>query len=405
MNAHQVNAWLATAWSDYPILTAVVTAAGLVLLLAVLIRARVGKSASLRLQFLGTNLSLVFLAEGMYEVLTEDLHLHAGFVWLLFAVFEITLVTAMKLAREQYERTTTRYPDGHAKVGQVDQAGHPGPMLRVVWLIALSSAAVVTTNAKSGTEVLLRLALPIIVVTMWWATLTAEGQGRRGQRRFAFSPITLMEERGWLVPADRRDDLDKLRRDRRVRLMTAYGHRLASGGWLARRAARRLARLALRAEPKDLAEVERRVRLAEHAVRRVAPGYVAGRDKPSVTAWYRPWPSELPHLNTHEVAELAHEPQAQPGAQAAHDPARVLRKNEVRPSVDRARKPQRKARDADRKVRDEALAFLRTQGLAGMTGRRVAAEFGMSARWGEGIVRTAREGVPGESENGRAVAR
>lgn len=272
---------LRSAWTDYRA-TAVVAlfVLGLAALAFIARKARKsGRNWRKTAYFLGTNLVLIINAEGMYEVLTEDLGLGKGFVWLVFAVFEITLLTAMDQAGERYKATTERYaldhPDEKLR-GKIETPGHPGKMLYVVWFIALSSAAVVMTNASGVTEALLRLVLPVIVVVMWWATLTAEGQ-RVARRRFAFNPITLAEERGWLIPDGEREDLEELRRLRRVRVLARDGYRLESGSWLAPLAARRAARVALTAKGDELAEATMRVQLAAGAVEALAPGYAKRR--------------------------------------------------------------------------------------------------------------------------------
>lgn len=274
---------LRSAWTDYrATATVALVVVGLVVLALILRAARKsGRSWRRTAYFLGTNLVLIINAEGMYEVLTdpEGLDLSPGFVWFVFAVFEILLLTAMDLAGQRYRETTERYADDHPDPklrGKVETPGHPGKMLYVVWFIALSSAAVVMTDASGVTEALLRLVLPVIVVVMWWATLTAEGQ-RVARRRFAFNPITLMEERGWLIPDGEREDLEELRRKRRVRQLASAGYRLESGAWFASLSARRAARVALTAKGDELAEATLRVQLATGAVQALAPSYAARR--------------------------------------------------------------------------------------------------------------------------------
>jgi hypothetical protein len=170
------------------------------------------------------NLALLLNAEGMWVVATEQLHLTKLFAVLVFAVFEILFLTATSLAAEQYRRTTTYRPDG-----SIETPGHPGRMLWVAALIAVTSGVVVASNAPSGTEKLLRLAVPVLIFLMWWAALTAAGQRHR-RSRFAYSPRRLAERWGWLIPDDD-PDLVAMAAERQTRRMVVNHQRVSAARW------------------------------------------------------------------------------------------------------------------------------------------------------------------------------
>ncbi|WP_221320917.1 hypothetical protein [Actinoplanes sp. L3-i22] len=170
------------------------------------------------------NLALLLNAEGMWVIATEQLHLPKVFAVLVFAVFEICFLTATSLAAEQYRNTSVYDEDG-----KIVTPGHPGPMLWIAALIAAVSGIIVASNAVTGTEKLLRLAVPCVIFLMWWAALTAAGQRVR-HGRFAYSPRRLAERWGWLIPDDD-PDLERMANERQMRRMVVNHHRVSSGRW------------------------------------------------------------------------------------------------------------------------------------------------------------------------------
>jgi hypothetical protein len=173
---------------------------------------------------LSMNLALLLNAEGMWVIATGNLDLPPVFAALVFAVFEICFLTATSLAAEQYRRTTVYAPDG-----TITTPGHPGRMLYIAALIAVLSGVIVASNAGSGTEMLLRLAIPGMIFLMWWAALTAAGQ-KVSRSRFAYSPRRLAERWGWLIPDDD-PDLVRMAAQRQVRRMVLNYHRVNAGRW------------------------------------------------------------------------------------------------------------------------------------------------------------------------------
>ncbi|GLY00010.1 MFS transporter [Actinoplanes sp. NBRC 101535] len=222
----QLNDLIAQFWRDYAALVLLgLGFLGLILLITLGIWAkRTSKPLRpLALSF-SMNLALLLNAEGMWVIAVDQLNLPKVFAVLVFAVFEICFLTATSLAAEQYRRTTV-----YAEDGTVVTPGHPGPMLWIAAFIAGISGVIVASNAVTGTEKLLRLAVPCVIFLMWWAALTAAGQRvRRG--RFAYSPRRLAERWGLLIP-DSDPDLIKMASERQVRRMVVNYHRVSSERW------------------------------------------------------------------------------------------------------------------------------------------------------------------------------
>lgn len=221
-----LNSQLADFWTGY---AALICLAGGLLGLALLVAGaiwakRTGRPLRPIALAVSMNLALLLNAEGMWVIATEQLHLPKVFAILVFAVFEICFLTATSLAAEQYRNTSVYGPDG-----KIETPGHPGPMLWIAALIAGVSGIIVASNAVTGTEKMLRLAVPCVIFLMWWAALTAAGQRvRRG--RFAYSPRRLAERWGWLIPDDD-PDLVAMAAARQVRRMVTSHRRLAAGRW------------------------------------------------------------------------------------------------------------------------------------------------------------------------------
>ncbi|WP_328477118.1 MFS transporter [Actinoplanes sp. NBC_00393] len=222
----QYNDLIADFWRDYAALLMLAAGlAGLIALVGLGIWAKRSRKPlrPIALAF-SMNLALLLNAEGMWVIAIDQLKLPKVFAVLVFAVFEICFLTATSLAAEQYRRTTVYGPDG-----KIVTPGHPGPMLWIAALIAAISGIIVASNAVTGTEKLLRLAVPCVIFLMWWAALTAAGQRvRRG--RFAYSPRRLAERWGWLIPDDD-PDLVRMAAERQVRRMVVNHHRVSGARW------------------------------------------------------------------------------------------------------------------------------------------------------------------------------
>lgn len=256
----------ASLWHDYaPVVIVAGLVLGLVILLGLVIYVKVThRKVKPTLIFIGTNLALLLNAEGMWEVLVEKAKVPPAFAVLVFAIFEIALLIVMDLAKQRYVATTVRDSEG-----KVLRAGDPGFALTLVWFIALSSGLVVATNSDNVTVFLLRLLVPVMVVLMWWAVLTAEGRTKT-RSRFVYSPQRLVERWGWF-DAERDVTHEKAVYDRRVRLLVTYSHRLYGGSKLNPIAKRRYIALARVATEEMLAEAEEQIRRTISVRARLVP--------------------------------------------------------------------------------------------------------------------------------------
>jgi len=254
---------------------------GLALLLALVAWARRTKRPLRPIALaVSMNLALLLNAEGMWVIAVGTLQLPPLFAVLVFAVFELCFLTATSLAAEQYRNTTV-----YGRDGTVLTPGHPGPMVYVAALIAVVSGLVVASNAHTGTEKVLRLAIPCVVFLMWWAALTAAGQRAR-RSRFAYSPRRLAERWGWLIPDDD-PDLAKVAAERRLNKMAMLAHRLHNGDLDAAAKAKleaKLAKLSLNSTTEALAEVQRRVSRASQAERLTRPDVLAELERRTAAA-------------------------------------------------------------------------------------------------------------------------
>lgn len=264
-----LNVQLTSLWQDYAAVSLLVGGLlGVVLLLGGAVWAKRSRRPLRPIALaVSMNLALLLNAEGMWVIATEQLHLPRVFAVLVFAVFEICFLTSTSLAAEQYRRTTVYRPDG-----TIETPGHPGPMLWIAALIAAVSGIIVASNAATGTEKLLRLAVPTVIFLMWWAALTAAGQRvRRG--RFAYSPRRLAERWGALIPDDD-PDLTRMAAERQVRRMVTSYRRLATGSafaWWWRSRLERDARSVTNPVVEDVAEQLIRI---DRVMRMLTPGDV-----------------------------------------------------------------------------------------------------------------------------------
>ena len=261
-----LSAQLGEFWQAYAALIVLVAGlVGVVSLLGVLVWARRTRKRLRPLALaVSMNLALLLNAEGMWEVLTEDVGLPKLFAGLVFAVFEILFLTATSLAAEQYRRTTVYEADGSIRT-----PGHPGSMLYVAALIAGISGVIVASDAQSNTEKLLRLAVPTVIFLMWWAALTAAGQQRR-RSRFAYSPRRLAERWGWLIPDDD-PDLVAMAAERQVRRMVVNYQRVSGERWPAAWWRSRLLKDARTASESVVAEVSEQLARIKRVMGLISP--------------------------------------------------------------------------------------------------------------------------------------
>jgi hypothetical protein len=276
-----LNGWIERAIHDYTGLLLVAGGViGLAGMLTLLIVAKVThRKVKPWLIWLGSNLALLLNAEGMWHVATTTMHLSKDFAILIFAVFEILLLIAEDQASHRYHATAVR----DEETGKLLKPGDPGKMLYVVWAVAIGSGTVVAWGAPTGQEKFLRILLPVLVVTMWWATLTSEGQAKGNRGKFAYTPMRLMERWGWFIP-DNDPDYEALRRGRQIKSMVKYSWRLQTGTLATRYNRWRLTRAAMTADEAMVHEVnEQRARI-KALVGQVVPDNRPGPERKKTVA-------------------------------------------------------------------------------------------------------------------------
>jgi hypothetical protein len=102
-------------------------------------------------------LVLAWTSEGMWEVATQRLGFPVPFAVATFFVVEaMMLASAMRATQHR------------------DTKGVPGPSGTFVWVLAAVFGLVVALNAGSLVEFVMRMALPVAAVGLWWNGLTAE---------------------------------------------------------------------------------------------------------------------------------------------------------------------------------------------------------------------------------------
>lgn len=212
---------------------------------------------------------LAWTSEGLWEVATQALALPVGFAAVTFFVFEAMMLAAGMRA----ERHRARY-------------GTAGPTGRYVWVIASVTATVVALNSDSLVELVLRVAIPLTAVGLWWTisissprdTDTAEILAAREAARQArettwtITPSTVLVWLGLRRPG--KQTLSEAEQERLRRRMVVAADRLAAaraGSVAYRRHAARLRRLARQATPEDVAWVRAQVAMTTRIVDLVVP--------------------------------------------------------------------------------------------------------------------------------------
>lgn len=221
---------------------------------------------------------LAWTSEGLWEVAYIKLALPLGFAVVTFFVFEAMMLSSAVRAEE------------HRR-----QYGTPGAHGAYVWVLASATATVVTLNAASVVEGVLRFLLPLLAAGLWWVDITAPRQSdtpevkskrreleRQRQATWAVTPRDLLVWAKLMRPGEQ--TTTEAERERRIRRMVVCADRVytAPGSWAARRAERRLRRLARLAQASDVAEVRERATRTAKIVDLVLPD-VAGQNEADVT--------------------------------------------------------------------------------------------------------------------------
>lgn len=295
---------------------------------------------------MGTALAL----EGMYEVGTGSLNLHAVLALGLCSLFEVVLIHQYLYAKHRLD------------------LGLPvGQQIRMIRAAAAASGFVASLAADNIAEFALRLVVPAFVAALWTMEFAHESIDE-DRTQWAWTPRRIGLRLGMIRPG--RDDAQTVDRDYRTAQLTTLEYRRRHG-WskLAGRRATKLARLSLDADDAMIAEVRDRVARASWFTQparapRTLPT-ICGRDWPrTLTVPSRiprtPAPAQpaarievptivLPRTGTGWPAHPAAQPVAHPVARtnghpvarANGAPARTPRARDLRPTTTKPRTPSR----------------------------------------------------------------
>jgi len=211
-------------------------------------------------------LVLAWTSEGMWEVATGPLGFPVPFAVATFFVVEAMLVSSAMRATEHRTRT-----------------GVPGASGTLVWVLAGVFGAVVALAADTPVEFVLRIALPLAAVSLWWTGLVAERasdteamraeRARRAEARaatWAVTPRTLLVRWGLMQPG--KSTTTEAQREHQIRRMVELADRATTTTGRGRaRAVRRLRALTRTADEAMVAEVASRVRRSARAEHLMVP--------------------------------------------------------------------------------------------------------------------------------------
>ncbi len=222
-------------------------------------------------------LVLAWTSEGMWEVATGPLGFPVPFAVATFFVVEAMLVSSAMRATAHRART-----------------GVPGPSGNLVWLLAGVFGTVVAFAADTPVEFLLRIALPLSAVSLWWTGLTAERatdtqemraeRARRAETRqatWAVTPRTLLVRWGLMQPGE--TSTTEAQREHQIRRMVELADRATTAEGRARaRAVRRLRALTRTADEAMVTEVATRVHRSARAEDLMVPDAASTPTTPPV---------------------------------------------------------------------------------------------------------------------------
>lgn len=206
-------------------------------------------------------LVLAWTSEGMWEVATQRLGFPVPFAVATFCVAEAMLLSSAMRA--------SAYRQAH---------GVPGPSGTAVWVLASVFGTTVALAGDSAVEFLLRIALPLGAVYLWWTGLVTErpsdtqemreARRRRAEEREAtwtVTPRTILVQLGWMKPGA--VTTTDAQREHQIRRMVVLADKAALAGDTAARekAARRVRELSRTADEAMLAEVAERLERARRA--------------------------------------------------------------------------------------------------------------------------------------------
>lgn len=209
-----------------------------------------------RVGTLAVVLATAFSADGMWAVARKSLHLSIPVALVLFAMFEVVMLSQALLAKHKLA--------GNAKANITRH-------INFVWTLAALSGVVACLNSANPAEVVLRLVAPSVAAAIWWMNLTADGVARKPDAiTWRITPRRVLVRLGIVEPGER--DVIQVDRERRIAAMTLTAHRLHHGTMFPRMRGAKLRRLALAADDSMVAEVQRRVQRVHLIETLTAPG-------------------------------------------------------------------------------------------------------------------------------------
>lgn len=209
-----------------------------------------------RVGTLAVVLATAFSADGMWAVARKSLHLSVPVALVLFAMFEVVMLSQALLAKHKLT---------------VDAKANITRHINFVWTLAGLSGAVACLNSANPAEVVLRLVAPSVAAAIWWMNLTADGVARQPDAiTWRITPRRILVRLGIVEPGSR--DVIQVDRERRIAAMTVTAHRLHHGSWFPGMRASKLRRLALAADDDMVTEVQRRVQRVHRIETLTKPG-------------------------------------------------------------------------------------------------------------------------------------
>lgn len=187
-----------------------------------------------RLGSVALGLATLVAAEGMWELFTGPVDMASHLAVVLFSFLEITMVSQGVLAKRKLNQKAPAMAAARKH-------------MRFMLAIAVISGVLAASAGGHFGNVLLRLIAPAIAAGIWWMELTADQAVDAEPTSWIWTPRRIAVELGWMAPG-KGDNLDDVRRDRRVQKMVRAAAAERAGGKRAARAGRRLDRLALRVD-------------------------------------------------------------------------------------------------------------------------------------------------------------
>jgi hypothetical protein len=198
----------------------------------------------------GVLMATAFTAEGMWEVTGERLDLAILPRLVLFAMFEVVMVSQGLMAKHKIK----------------DRPAAARRHMTFVWLIAAASGAITTLNAENVVEFGLRLVAPIVAAGLWWMSVTADLAKPADAITWKITPRRLLVRFGLAEAGEA--DLVQVNRERAIRDLARVGLAVRQGGQSPRRL-RKLRRLALVADAPMVDEAVARVDRCDAVVTRM----------------------------------------------------------------------------------------------------------------------------------------